>query len=261
MRYGLPGTPRKTTDPIEFLRNSPFKRSTVVEVNYDDNPWFFETTLSDEMEYDRARDMEKFLHVWKGGFETNSKARIFNNWTVDEFEAPKGTVFRLGADWGYAIDPTVLIRVYVEGKRLYVDYEAHAYRCDIQNIPDLFGTIPDSTLYPIIADSSRPETIAHVRNNGYPRIFKSVKGPGSVKEGIEWLQSFDIIVHPRCLHTISELENYKYKVDNTSGDVTGVPVDAHNHVIDALRYACESARKLKKTEKAAPIKPQKNYWN
>jgi len=167
----------------------------------------------------------------------------------------------LGADWGYSVDPTCLIRTFIVGKKLYIDYEAYQVGCDIDLIPDLFAQVPDSHLYPMIADSSRPETIAFVRKNGYPRIYGSVKGSGSVIDGIEWLQSYDIIVHPRCVHTIDELRNYKYKVDKDTGKVTGVPEDKHNHVIDALRYSCEASRKKQqakpKQHKPTPIR---NHW-
>jgi len=44
-------------------------------------------------------------------------------------------------------------------------------------------------------------------------------------------------VHPRCRKLIEETRLYSYKVDRLSGDVMPDIVDAHNHYIDALRYA------------------------
>lgn len=252
--------PRNPDDPIEYLVKDTPKDAIILTVNYWDNPWFPDV-LQKEMEYDRARDIDKYNWVWLGFYELNSEARIFKNWRVEEFEAEPGTIFRQGADWGYAVDPTVLIRTFIVGKYLFIDYEAHQHECDIDNIPLLFGTIPDSELYPIIADSSRPETIAYCRKNGYPRIYSSTKGAGSVKDGIEWLKSFDIIVHPRCIHTIDELTNYKYKVDKLTGKITGIPEDKKNHVIDAIRYSCEASRKQIATE--TPVEtpqPQRNFW-
>jgi phage terminase large subunit len=60
---------------------------------------------------------------------------------------------------------------------------------------------------------------------------------------VEFLKSYDIIVHPRCQHTIDELTMYSYKTDPLTGQVMPVLEDKHNHVIDALRYACEGARR------------------
>jgi phage terminase large subunit len=115
--------------------------------------------------------------------------------------------------------------------------------CEIVNTPDLFMTVPESEKWPIVADSARPETISHMKRNGFPKIMTAVKGPKSVEEGIEFLKNYDIIVHPRCTHTIDELTLYSYKTDTLTGKVLPVLEDKKNHVIDALRYACEGVRR------------------
>ena len=117
--------------------------------------------------------------------------------------------------------------------------------CDIDFTPDLFAEVPDSHKWPITADSSRPETIAYMKKHGYDKMTYSVKGKGSVEDGIEFLKSFDIVVHPRCQHTIDELLAYRWKVDPKTGEILPIPEDKNNHVIDALRYACEGARRAK----------------
>jgi phage terminase large subunit len=201
--------PRNESDPVNWLLrgDNPPPQSTVIEVNYEDNPWFPEV-LKDEMEYDKRRDPDKFQHVWKGAYLQNSQSRVFRNWSIEEFESEPDAMFRLGADWGFSVDPTVLVRCHIVGRKLYVDYEAYMVGCEITDTPDLFMTIPDSEKWPIVADSARPETISHMRRNGFPKIMSAVKGPKSVEEGIEWLKSYDIVVHPRCVHTIDELMLY-----------------------------------------------------
>jgi phage terminase large subunit len=74
----------------------------------------------------------------------------------------------------------------------------------------------------------------------------AVKGPKSVEEGIEFLKNYDIVVHPRCIHTIDELSLYSYKSDPLTGRILPQLEDKKNHVIDALRYACEAARHASK---------------
>jgi phage terminase large subunit len=71
----------------------------------------------------------------------------------------------------------------------------------------------------------------------------AVKGPRSVEEGIEFLKNYDIVVHSRCIHTIDELTLYSYKTDPLTGKILPVLEDKKNHVIDALRYACEAVRR------------------
>lgn len=236
--------PRHETDPIEemFGRDDPPPNTRLKTVNYIDNPWFPDV-LKSEADYDLSRDPEKYNHVWMGGYLRNSESRVFKNWTVEEFEAPADALFRLGADWGFASDPSVLVRCHIVGRKLFIDYEAHMVGCEIMDLPSLFMSVPSAEKWPITADSARPETISHMRNNGFPKIQAAVKGPKSIEDGIEWLKSFDIVVHPRCRHTIDELTMYSYKTDPLTQLVLPLLEDKNNHIIDALRYACEGARR------------------
>ena len=240
--------PRFETDPIDVLLrgDTPPPDAVVREVNFEGNPWFPDE-LQREMEYDRKRDPEKYAHVWRGAYQRNSEARVFRNWTVEDFETPKDALHRFGADWGFAIDPTVLVRCHIVGRKLYIDYEAYMVGCEIMDTPNLFMTVPEAEKWPIVADSARPETISHMQKNGFPKLMKAVKGPGSLEEGIEWLKSYDIVVHPRCVHVIDELTLYSYKKDPLTDKVLPVLEDKQNHTIDALRYACESARRASVT--------------
>lgn len=253
--------PSKATDPVDVLLRGETlpPGAVVVEANYQDNPWLPEE-LRAEMEYDRARDPDKYAHIWLGKYQQNSEARVFRNWTVEEFTAPAGAIFRLGADWGFAVDPSVLVRCYIDGKRLYVDYEAHMVGCEIDQLPDLFDRVPDARKWFITADSARPETISYMRKHGYPKINAAIKGAKSVEEGIEFLKSFDIVVHPRCQHLIDELTLYSFKTDPLTGAVLPVLEDKNNHVIDSLRYACEGARKAIKPEQRKPTGRNLGGW-
>lgn len=248
--------PRNATDPVDALLRSddPPPNAIIIPVNYEDNPWFPDV-LRDEMEYDKKRDPEKFQHIWRGAYLKNSEARVFKNWKVEEFEAPADAVHRFGADWGFASDPTVLVRCHIIGRKLYIDYEAYRVGCEITDTPALFMTVPDSEKWPCTADSARPETISHMRKNGYPKIMPAVKGAKSVEEGVAWLQSFDVIVHPRCIHTIDELTHYSYKIDKLTSIVLPELEDKDNHVIDALRYACEGARRAANMQKQKDFMP------
>jgi phage terminase large subunit len=120
----------------------------------------------------------------------------------------------------------------------------------------LYRQIDDSDKWPIIADSSRPETISYLRRHGFDKVYSSVKGKDSIKEGVDFLKSYEIIVHPRCKYTIDELTNYRWKVDEKIVDpTTGRPVvlpvlvDDKNHIIDPLRYAHEGHRRAEKSKK------------
>lgn len=249
--------PRFDTDPIDVMfKADELPPSTILlHVNYSDNPWFPDV-LRTELEYDKRRDNDKYLHIWEGQYQTSSEARVFRNWTVEEFERPAGTIHRLGADWGFSVDPSVLVRCSIEGNRLYVDYEAWQVGCEIVNLPELFMSVPEAEKWPITADSARPETISHMQRNGFPKIRSAIKGPKSLEDGVEFLKSFDIVVHPRCKHLIDELTLYSYKTDPLTGLVMPILADKDNHVIDAIRYACEGARRAKPAVDAERHKPK-----
>jgi phage terminase large subunit len=243
--------PDQPTDPIDVLLRGDSKppRSVVIEVNYEDNPWFPEE-LREEMEYDKKRDPDKFAHVWRGQYRKNSEARVFKNWKVQEFDIEPAWILRQGADWGFSVDPSVLVQCAIVGRTLYIAHEAYRVGCEIDFLPDLFGTIPEAERWPTIADSARPETISHMQRHGFPKMLAAIKGARSLEEGVQFLQSFDIVVHPRCIHAIDELTAYSYEVDDLTGLVLPKLKDKDNHVIDAIRYACEGARRAAKVTRS-----------
>jgi phage terminase large subunit len=253
--------PDGETDPVDvFLRKDPPPNAIVVEANFIDNP-LFPDVLRVEMEWDKSRDYNKYEHIWLGKYNVNHNAKVFKNWRVEEFEAEDSDVFRFGADWGFSIDPSVLVRCFVRGRKLYIDYEAYMIGCEIVNLPDLFLSVPEAEKWPITADSARPETISYMQKNGFHRMRPAVKGTKSVEEGVNFLQSFDIVIHPRCVHTIDEFKTYSYKVDPLTGDVLPVLADKNNHVIDSVRYALEGTRRIQeKMPHKMPDAPRAASW-
>lgn len=253
--------PNLASDPIDVLLRgeNPPPDAVVVQANYMDNPWLPDV-LRDEMEYDKKRDVDKYAHVWLGEYKRNSETRVFKNWKVEEFERPPGTIYRLGLDFGFAVDPTALVRCSTENNLLYVDHEAVMVGCEIVNTPDLLRRVPESDKWFITADSARPETISHLQKHGYPKITYAKKGAGSVDDGVEFLKSFDIIVHPRCVETIKELTMYSYKQDPLTGAILPILEDKNNHVIDALRYACEGVRQVMKPRDRQKINVPSGSW-
>lgn len=254
--------PDLPTDPVDamFRGGSTPPRSIVREVNYDGNPWFPDV-LREEMEYVRARDLDKFNHIWRGQYRRNSEARVFSNWRVEDFESPSGGDYRLGADFGFSIDPSCAVRVRVEGREIFIDHEAWGLGIEIDRLPHLFMGIPAAERWPMVADSSRPETISYLRRNGFPLIIPATKGARSVEEGVEFIKSFDLIVHPRCQHVIDELTLYSWKTDPLTGLVLPVLGDKDNHLIDSIRYAVEGLRRANagKPANVTPI-PVASRW-
>lgn len=269
-----PKHPERTVDGL--LRGAhPPPGTVVVESQFTDNPWFPDDLALEEA-HDRAhRQPEDYAHIWRGAYQTRSEARVFQNWTVQEFDTPDGVTFRFGADFGFSIDPTVLVRCWVgrlvdgkaipdpTGRHLFIDQEAYRVGCDIDHTPALFaGTCPFAPSdarrwdnprsdlgiegamdWPIVADSANPQSISYLQRHGFPKIIGAKKGPGSIEEGIAFLKGYTIVVHPRCVHAIDELTFYSFEVDAATMLVLPKLVDKKNHVIDSIRYAVEGVRK------------------
>lgn len=209
----------------------------IIRCNHSDNPW-----LTDELKLERdlmrKRDPDKYLHIWEGQFRKVSNIKVLNGkWRIDEFEPAQdwdGPYY--GADFGFAEDPSTLNRVWIYNEKLYIEYEANGKHVELDDMPAFYDQVPESRTHIIRADSSRPETISHIKRKGF--MIESVdKWPGSVEDGITYLRSFDeIIIHPRCTNTIIEANAYQYKTDN-AGNPLPVILDKNNHHMDAIRYA------------------------
>ena len=221
--------------------------SIVVHVNYDDNP-FLPDTLKKEMESDRVRFPDDFDHVWLGAYNTRSDVRVFNNWRIDDLKWTGDDMY-FGCDWGFAVDPTVILRAFLdEGKKqIYVDYEFCKVGVEIDHLPKAFKSVPLADVSTVRCDSARPETISYMRRQGYKCVAVE-KGEGSIEDGVEWLKGYEIVVHPRCKNLAKELRLYSYKT-NKAGDILRKIEDANNHAIDALRYAFEPLVKRKRKAK------------
>lgn len=229
--------PFKDTDPVYVDSQNPDENTLVIKANYNDNP-FFPEVLRLDMERDKKNDYEKYLWVWEGQCLGLSDAQIFRGkYVVKEFDTPRNAEFHFGADWGFANDPTAVVRSFVIGNTLYIDQCAGRVGCDLEDTPSLFNEVEGTSLYPIYADSARPETISFMRSKRY-NVVAAEKWAGSVEDGIQYLRSFsEIVIHPRCRAVIEEFDLYQYKVDRQTNEVLREPVDKFNHYIDALRYS------------------------
>lgn len=243
--------PKLQGSPVDLRLRSeePPARSRIVEMNYSDNPWFPVELDELRARQQRTLDPNTYAWIWEGAYLTRSDSQVFGGkWRVAEFEpGPDWDGPYQGLDWGFAQDPTAAVRCWLHGDRLYIEHEAGKVGLELDDTATyLAGEIPGFERYPARADSARPESISHVKRKGLPRILAAEKGKGSVEDGIENMRSYaEIIVHPRCVAVQSEMRLYSYKVDRLTGDVLPVLVDAHNHYIDAIRYALEPVMRQK----------------
>jgi phage terminase large subunit len=256
--------PEVETDPIDQLfrgeKGAP-PGSIVRRVTWADNP-FFPSVLRQEMEWDRKRDPEKHAHIWLGEYQRHSEARVFKNWRVEDFEIDREAIKRQGADWGYAVDPTVLVQCYIVGRTLYVPARGLHGRVRRRRHP---GALHDGAGGGEVADHGGLGEARDDQPHPQARLPEGAAGgegfAKSVEEGVAFLQSFDIVVHSRCQHVVDELTHYRYRTDPLTGKVLNVLEDKNNHCIDALRYACEGARRAKRQQDKdkPPVEEKPDY--
>ena len=169
---------------------------------------------------------------------------VYNNWEILDFDAIEllkkdfSLEAAFGLDFGFTNDPSAFIAVIVDlkNKRLFIFDEFYKKRLLNNEIAEeikIRGYSKDE----ITADCAEAKSIEEIRSYGISRIKQSSKGKGSVNQGIQYIQQFDIYVHPKCTNTIMEFKNYVWEEKN--GITLNKAADNYNHLMDALRYALE----------------------
>lgn len=156
----------------------------------------------------------------------------------------KNYVFRenlqsaFGLDFGYTNDPTALFAGFIdtEHQKIYVWDELYEKGLSNKRIFERISAMGYSKEN-ITGDSADPKSIDELRGLGL-RIRGAAKGKDSVNNGIQFIQNFQIIIHPRCVNFLTEISNYTWEKDKF-GTKLNVPIDDFNHLLDAMRYALE----------------------
>ena len=169
---------------------------------------------------------------------------IYENWKEESFNTDDilkipGIKSAFGLDFGYTNDPSALWcgLVDLNNKKIYVFDEM--YKKGMSN--EAIHTEVTNMGYgkeKITGDSSEPKSIDRLRELGLSRIKGARKGKDSINNGIDFIQDFEIIIHPRCVNFLTEISNYTWDKDKFD-KVLNKPIDDFNHLMDAMRYALE----------------------
>lgn len=230
-----------------FENGSP-KKAKVIHTTYKDNKFLtkdYIETLESLIETNPA-----YYKIYcLGEFATLDKL-IYPKFKIEEVCYKEllrsGYKAYFGLDFGYVNDNTALICVAVneKEKELYIFDEY----CKTGMLNDEIANMIEYKGYSkeiITADSAERKSIDDIKRLGIRRIRPAVKGPDSIMNGIQFIQQFKIKVHPKCVNTITELQNYTWKKDRKSNEYINEPIDDFNHCLDALRYAIEGIKKSK----------------
>ena len=173
---------------------------------------------------------------------------VYENWEekgfdVNEISKRRGVKSAFGLDFGYTNDPSAFFcgLIDVANKEIYVFDEIYENAMKNRQIAEEIirkGYGKER----IVADSQEPKSIDELYDLGLKGIRKSRKGRDSINNGVQYIQDYKIIIHPRCVNFITEISNYMWDKDKFDNPINK-PVDDFNHLMDAMRYALESYSK------------------
>lgn len=221
------------------------KEVRVVHTTYLDNPHLPEAYINSLLLMKKTNEV--YYNIYALGEFGSLDKLIYNNWQVMDFDSDKieGTLI-CGLDFGYTNDPTAFVASILNEKegRVYVfkEWGGTGYLNDA--IAEQIRKMGFAKSL-IIADSAENKSIDEIKRKGIQRIKPSAKGKGSVLQGIQKVQQYELIIHPSCEKIKEELENYSWTKDKKTNEYINEPIDSWNHYLDALRYSmqCIDVRK------------------
>ena len=168
---------------------------------------------------------------------------IYENFKEQDFDKSEvskrpGVVSAFGLDFGYTNDPSTLFCGLLdkENKQLFVFDEMYEKGMSNKRIAETIEAMGYGKER-ITADSAEPKSIDELKSLGL-KVKAAAKGKDSIQNGIQWIQDLEIIIHPQCVHFLTEISNYTWDRDKF-GNKLNVPIDDFNHLMDAMRYALE----------------------
>lgn len=222
----------------DFSVVNPPANSVFIHSTYKDNP-FLSKEYVEALEELYVRNPQKARIFCDGEWGVDAEGLVFQNWKVEEFNplelSATGLEHRCGCDFGY-IDPSTIIPTLYDKKngKIYVYDEFYKRGCQLDTLYEAIVKM-QLTKTKIYMDSSEPRSIDYFKRKGI-NAQPCIKGAGSVKARISFLQNHQIIIHPNCKNVIREFENFSYE-KNKDGTFKESYTHEFSHAIDGLGYA------------------------
>ena len=254
----------KGANPQFFCSFNPVSKANWVykkwfdqDVEVPDNTFILQTTYKDNkfLKENYIQELENkintnptYYKIYALGEFCSLDKLVYNNWKVTSENPIPSSPIIAGLDFGFTNDPTAFVVSNIDEKNKIIYIFKNWVRTGQTN-PQIANAITGLGFSKsvIIADSAEPKSIAELKRLGLYRIKESVKGPDSIKSGIQKLQQYQILVNPECEEIITELENYSWTKDKQTGEYINKPIDDFNHSLDALRYSLQSLNSQLKT--------------
>jgi len=201
-------------------------------------------TIIDSIESKKHK--KNWWRVYGLGLLGELEGKIYSDWKIIDEIPHEARLERRGLDFGYSIDPTVVIDLYRYNDGFIIDEVLYQKGLSNKGIADFLNQNDKGRIL-TIADSAEPKSIEEIRNYGI-NIIGAIKGSGSVNQGIQFVQDQRISITKRSLKTIKAYRNYIWKTDTKTGESINVPDDTIHEwsdSMDAIRYGLDSYRPRK----------------
>lgn len=174
---------------------------------------------------------------------------ILHNWEVRDISQNPADYddFANGQDFGYNHANALLMLGYKDDD-IYITKEMYEFEKDTAELIEKALSLGVDKKRVMWCDSAEPDRIKMWQKAGFHHAKGVDKGgsAGSVKAQIDWLKQRRIFVHPSCTNTIKELQQWKWKKDDKTGEYLDEPVAFQDDAMAALRYGVEGWRKVKR---------------
>lgn len=213
-----------------------------ITTNYKCNEWLDKADL--QLFEDMKQSNPRRYRVAGLGDWGITDGLVYENWeervfTTSEVSKTEGVKSAFGLDFGYVNDPTALFCGLIDTSSRCIWVFDELYEKALTN-EDIAAKIRAMGYgkEKITADCAEPKSIDRLRELGIRNVKASRKGRDSIKNGIDFLQGYKILIHPRCSNFLNEISNYTWAKDR-QGNSVNTPIDEFNHLMDAMRYAFE----------------------
>lgn len=227
--------------------DNPDDETLAMTTNYMCNEWLDEADLK-VFETMKQQNPRRYRVAGLGDWGI-VEGLIFENWEekafdIEEIRKLESVKSAFGLDFGYTNDPSAFFCGLIDeaNKTLWVFDEIYKKGMSNEKIAEEV-TKAGYGKEKIRADSAEPKSIDRLYDLGLSHIHRARKGKDSINNGIDYIQDFHIIVHPKCVNFITEISNYTWDVDSKTGKKLNKPIDDFNHLMDAMRYALEDFSK------------------
>lgn len=204
---------------------------------------FIDAAYHDRMQRRKEVDPEGYL-IYGLGEWGEVGGLILTNYIIEEFDqSPERFDYMVNAqDFGYNHADCIGAVGFKDGE-LYLCRELYVFEKDTDEIIRLADGKFEKhvTMY---CDSAEPDRIKMWKKAGY-RAVPVKKEPGSVHAQIDYLKQHKIHIHPSCVNTIKEIQQWKWQRNEKTGEYLDEPVPFFDDAMAMLRYSIERERRGK----------------